>query len=249
MIKILLTGADGAMGKTVIQVVEENKKFEITSGISKNEILYGNFNIYDNFNKVKEKVDVVIDFSNRIILEDELNFCKKNSIPLVLATTGLTNEDFKKIDEFSKYFPILQSSNFSLGINVMEKYIKYFAKALSDFDIEIIEKHHNKKKDAPSGTAKMLFESINSSRENSLFEVYSRNENEKEREKNEVGIFSLRGGTIAGEHEVIFAGNDEVITIKHEAQSKKIFAQGALKAAEFLIEKENGIYNMKDFLK
>lgn len=247
MIKIILVGASGAMGETVAELVSKSLEYQIVAGIAEKEE-EGNFPIYDSFSKIKEEADVIIDFSSRDLLDPILAYAKGNNLKLVLATTGYIDEDFKKIDEASEKIALVQSGNYSIGINIMLKVAKDLAGLLDDFDIEIVEAHHNYKKDAPSGTAKMLFSAVNEGRDGKLVEKYDRFSENKAREKNEVGISSLRAGTISGDHMVVFAGEDEVLSLSHHAASKKIFAKGALKAASFIVGKEKGRYQISDVL-
>ncbi|MDY6065956.1 MAG: 4-hydroxy-tetrahydrodipicolinate reductase [Finegoldia sp.] len=248
MIKILLTGATGAMGKTVASLCQEEENMEIVAGIGLDSTGDEGFKVYQNLGEVREEVDVVIDFSSTKLLDDILSFAKEKKTALVLATTGYSEEDFAKIEAFSKEVAIVQSGNMGVGINVIEKVVEELAKTLQGFDIEIVEKHHNKKKDAPSGTAEMLYKAADRGRGGSTHAVRGRAGMSEGRDENEIGIQAVRGGTITGEHDVIFAGLDEVITVSHHAQSKKIFATGALKAAEFLVDKEAGRYDMHDVL-
>ncbi len=196
-----------------------------------------------------ETGDIIIDFSHYSRLDTLLEYSKNKKLPLVIATTGYSDETLKKIEEISKEIPILLSSNMSLGVNILNDILERIVPALyKNYDIEVIEKHHNKKVDSPSGTAKTLIETIEKNCLENMKEQYGREGNNK-REKNEIGIHSLRGGTIVGEHSVLFCGEDEIIELKHTAMSKKIFAKGALEAAKFLIGKEPGLYSMKDIFK
>lgn len=248
MINILLSGASGAMGKVLTELVKENDKFSIGAGFAKNFEESKDFTIYNDIEKIDEDVDVIIDFSSRDNLADLLNYAIDKKLPLVLATTGYDEEDMEKIKKASEEIPLIQSGNFSLGVNVMVYISKILSKLLDGFDIEIIEKHHNNKKDAPSGTANMIFDAVNQAKDNKLKKVYGRHGFADKREENEVGIHSLRAGTINGEHEIIFAGEDEVVSLSHSASSKKIFAIGSLKAAEYLIGKEKGSYDFNEVL-
>ena len=195
---------------------------------------------------IKVPFDVIIDFSNPANLDMIINYCKKNKKPVVFATTGFNDSELKKIDDLSKEVPVLRSANFSLGVILLNKLVKEVTPILKDsFDIEVIEAHHNKKKDAPSGTAKMLVNSIVSE---TGYTVNEGRSGLSPRTKNEVGVSAIRGGTIVGEHEVLYCGEDEVLTSKHSAYSKKIFAVGAIKAANWLVNKPNGMYDMEDVL-
>lgn len=247
MLRILLSGASGQMGKVISQMLENNKDMEISCGFTK-ENYKASFPVYTSLADIKEEVDVLIDFSEASALEPIIEYGQKNKIPLVLASTGYTEEQEGKIYDLAEDLAILYSRNMSLGVNVMEAIAEKMAAMLSDFDIEIIEKHHNLKKDSPSGTAKMLFESVNKGRNNKLSELDGRSGFYEERPKNEVGISSIRAGNIVGEHTLIFAGEDEIIELTHKASSKKIFASGALKAAQFIVDEEAGLYTMQDVL-
>lgn len=228
--EIIIHGT-GVMGKTLLQTVEENKEFIVTGFADE---------------LTDETGDVIIDFSHFSRLETLLNYAENKKIPLVIATTGYSDEIFEKIKKASENIPILLSSNMSLGINLMQSVLEKIVPILyGSYDIEVVEAHHNKKIDSPSGTAKTLIEVIEKSCKETLKKEYGR-EGIHKREKNEIGIHSLRGGTIVGEHSVLFCGNDEIIEIKHTAMSKKIFAEGALKGAKFLVNKKLGLYSMKD---
>lgn len=243
--KIILVGATGAMGKVVSEVVL-NSEHEIVCGISSKDQMC-DYPIYNDFSKIDKKADVIIDFSVPNNLENILTYAKKVNIPVVLATTGYSKEDDELINTVSRDIPILKSGNMSLGVNLMKNLVSEMTKVLNDFDIEIVEAHHNKKVDAPSGTAKMLLESVESER-NINKVVYGREGKDQKREKNDVGIHSIRGGSIVGEHTVIFAGEDELVEIKHTALSKKIFANGAIDAANYLLDKTNGLYTMDNVI-
>ncbi|WP_308009146.1 4-hydroxy-tetrahydrodipicolinate reductase [uncultured Fusobacterium sp.] len=228
--EIIIHGT-GAMGRLIKETAENNENIRI-AGFT-NEL-------------ATETGDVIIDFSHYSRLNSLLDYSKEKRIPLVIATTGYSNEILKKIKEAAREIPVLLSSNMSLGVSLLNDILERIVPVLyGNYDIEVIEKHHNKKVDSPSGTAKNLIETIKKSCSETMREQYGREGNRK-REKNEIGIHSLRGGTIIGEHSVLFCGEDEVIEIKHTAMSKKIFTVGALKAAEFLIGKEAGIYTMKN---
>ena len=251
MTLIILNGANGKMGKSVINAVEKNnEKFKIVAGV---DFSPPKFNVYDfkiekNFPK-NCKADAIIDFSNPNALEDLLQFSKTEKIPLVIATTGYTEDQIKKIEEASKTVAIFFTFNMSLGINLLIELVKKSNKVLkTDFDIEIVEKHHNQKIDAPSGTAIMIADAINNQNNDYYEYIYDRQKVRQKRQKNEIGIHSIRAGTIIGEHEVIFSGEDEIISISHTALSKNVFAIGAIKAAEFIKTKDKGLYNMKDLV-
>ena len=198
-----------------------------------------------NFDNVKDKIDVIIDFSSPFNLDMICDYVSKTKTPVVFATTGYSKEQLDKINELSKIAPVLRSANFSLGVIVLNRLVKEVTPLLEGYDIEIIEAHHNKKVDAPSGTAKML---LKSAMDATGYDAKMGRNGYCPREKNEIGVSAVRGGTIVGEHEVMYCGNDEVITLKHSAQSKKIFATGAIKAARWLKDQKPGFYDMEDVL-
>lgn len=251
MTKIIIHGIGGMMGKTVQKVVESTHNCQVVGGVD--PYFEGGsyeFPIFTALSDINVSFDVIIDFSNVNAISNLLEYCKTEKAPLVLCTTGLTNELKEQITDTSKDVAILNSANMSLGINLIANMLNKISPILfdSNFDIEIIEKHHNKKLDAPSGTALLLEKSINESLDNRLKIVYDRSNNFKKREREEIGIMAVRGGTIVGEHSVIYAGLDEVIEIKHEAHSKEVFAVGAVNAAKFIKDKETGLYNMSDII-
>lgn len=251
MTKIIMNGFLGRMGTVICQLVEENPNCEIVAGIDAN--LNAPIEPFPTFNKVKEcdmPADVIIDFSTASAVPEILDYAVNRKIPIVICTTGLTEDILLKIDEASKIIPIFKSANMSLGVNLISQVLKKISKTLynANFDIEIIDKHHNQKLDAPSGTALLLADSINSSIDNKLEYVYQRNNIMEERKKEQIGIHSLRGGNIIGEHSVVFAGQDEVIELNHQACSKTIFAVGSINAAIFLKNKKPGMYDMEDLM-
>ncbi|MDO5650358.1 MAG: 4-hydroxy-tetrahydrodipicolinate reductase [Gallicola sp.] len=246
-IKIILSGATGKMGETIGKLVSDLEDMEVIRGFADEEILDGKFPIYTELDK-GERGDVLIDFSTPKILDEILEYCKNENTPLVIGTTGYSEGEIQKIHDASKSIPIMFTGNMSVGVNVMEYAVEALAAMLEGFDIEIIEKHHKYKVDSPSGTAKMLFEAANRGRSNNLQSLEGRAGHYDFRDEKEVGISSIRGGNIVGEHSVIFAGTDEIIEIKHTANSKAIFANGALKAAKFLEGQKPGLYNMNDVL-
>jgi 4-hydroxy-tetrahydrodipicolinate reductase len=196
------------------------------------------------------EADVVVDFSNPAVLSDILNYCEERQIGAVLCTTGYTDEQIADIEAASKKFPVLRSANMSLGINVISKLIQDAVKVLGNegYDIEIVEKHHNRKLDAPSGTALALADAVNEAADNRYHYVYDRSDRSQKRDVDEIGISAVRGGTIVGDHDVIFAGTDEVITFSHRAYSRAVFGKGALAAAKFLCCKPAGKYSMSDVI-
>ena len=235
------------MGQVLTKCVADDKELELVAGISPKHHDVDGFNTYSSFADVKEDSDVVIDFSNPLALDGILEYCLKTKTPVVLATTGYNDEEMEKIHEAAKQIPVFLSFNMSLGVNILLKLVKEAAKNLANFDIEIIEKHHNKKVDSPSGTAVMIANAVKEIREQSEF-IYGRHGRTGKRQQNEVGIHAVRGGTIVGEHSAIFAGNDEILEINHSARSKNVFAEGAIAAAKYLVNQEPGFYNMDDML-
>ncbi|MDL2310702.1 4-hydroxy-tetrahydrodipicolinate reductase [Peptostreptococcaceae bacterium OttesenSCG-928-C18] len=244
--KIFLVGATGSMGKTITDVCKNSDDFKIVAGIGDESEKGLDYKIYSNFDSIEEKFDVILDFSNHNLINDVLNYAVKSNKPLVEATTGYSEEQILEIEKASKNIPILFSGNMSLGINILLNVVENLSKSLSGFDVEIIEKHHNLKKDSPSGTARMLFNSVNNGRENELNLINGREGSNLSRDKKEVGIHAIRGGTIVGEHTVMFSGLDEVLEVTHIAQSKKIFANGGLTACRYIIDQKPGLYSMKD---
>jgi 4-hydroxy-tetrahydrodipicolinate reductase len=244
--KITVSGATGKMGRVIAGLVGLRNDCAVSCGIDRlNPAAYSDFPIFDSFEAITQKPDVIIDFSNPAGLDDILHYCLTTGTPAVLATTGYTSAQIDKIHKASEQIPLFFTFNMSLGINLLVNLSKKAAEVLgSDFDIEIIEKHHNQKIDSPSGTALMLADAVNEVRGGKMINVYDRYSKRKKREGNEIGISSLRGGTIVGEHEMIFCGRDEVITLTHEAYSKEVFAVGAVNAALFICGKCPGLYDM-----
>jgi len=238
------------MGKVIASLVKERADCEIISGIDKITEKFDEFPIVENVFDLPEKPDVIIDFSHPSALPDLLSYGKMNNVPLVLATTGYTDEERSRITAAASQIPVFFTFNMSLGINLLVELSRRAAQILGgQFDVEIVEKHHNLKKDAPSGTAIMIAEAINEELGGKDRFVYDRHSVRKPRDKDEIGMHSIRGGTIVGEHDVIFAGHDEVITLSHSAQSKEVFAAGAVNAAVFLAGKPAGLYAMSDLIK
>ncbi len=251
MIKTLINGYSGKMGTVLSNEITKDNEMELVGGISKHcRECFSDFKLYDDIFKFKDAVDMVIDFSHPSSLDSLLKFGLINNVPLVIGTTGLSDENFKNIKEAAKKIPIFYSANMSLGINLLLSLAKKAASFLGDsFDIEIVEMHHNKKIDSPSGTAYMIANEINKSFNEPKKYVFNRHERAEKRQKNEIGIHSIRGGTIVREHSVLFLGEDEEVEIKHRALSKIVFAQGAIKAAKFIYKKSAGFYTMDDMLK
>lgn len=248
MTKIILCGANGKMGHVIQSVVGGKEDCEIVAGVDLNTES-DTFPIYSTFDDVKEKADVIIDFSNPALLDSMLTYSRQNKIPVVIATTGYDDAQKKEIEEASKDTAVFFTYNMSMGINLLATLAKKATAVLGrDFDIEIVEKHHNQKIDAPSGTALMLADAICEEIDDPMKYEYDRHSKREKRSKNEIGIHSVRGGTIVGEHEIIFAGRDEIITLSHSARSKEIFAVGAVNAALFMAGKDCGMYSMKDLI-
>lgn len=248
MINVLISGANGRMGKKVFEASLNSQKLQAVCGVDiKSDCSNTAFPIYDSFGKVNEKVDVVIDFSAPVNLDNVLNYCLTNKIPAILCATGYTAEQVEKVKEASKTVALFRSGNMSLGVNVLIDLVKKATLGLQDFDIEIIEKHHNQKVDAPSGTALMLADGVKEVA-NEKFYTYGREGIVGKRDKNEIGIHAVRGGGIVGEHQVIFASGFETITLTHQATDRSVFADGAIKAAEYIVNKDCGLYNMTDVI-
>ena len=236
--KVIINGYSGTMGQVLTKCVADDEELELVAGISPKHHDVDGFNTYSSFADVKEDSDVVIDFSNPLALDGILEYCLKTKTPVVLATTGYNDEEMEKIHEAAKQIPVFLSFNMSLGVNILLKLVKEAAKNLANFDIEIIEKHHNKKVDSPSGTAVMIANAVKEIREQSEF-IYGRHGRTGKRQQNEVGIHAVRGGTIVGEHSAIFAGNDEILEINHSARSKNVFAEGAIAAAKYPLQRHS----------
>jgi 4-hydroxy-tetrahydrodipicolinate reductase len=251
VINILMSGCNGKMGQVISKLAANFDNINIAAGISRQPDKYSNpYPVYTTYKDVTEEIDVVIDFSNPDVLPELLDFCNNKETALVLATTGLSPGDYKMIEQAAEVLPIFMSANMSLGINVLIELARTAASKLGfGFDIEILEKHHNEKKDAPSGTALMIANEINQQLDNSMDFIYDRSQKRDKRKRSEIGISALRGGTIPGEHSVFFAGKDEIVEIKHTALSRDVFGMGALKAAEYIVNKQKGIYDMKSMLK
>ena len=250
MVKILMHGCNGKMGQVITNIVSEDEHSVITAGVDAWDGIKNDYPVYKTVADCKEDYDVIIDFSNASAVDALLEDAVAVGKPIVLCTTGLSELQLSKVEEASKKIAIVRSANMSIGINFIMKLLKEAAKRLSPegFDIEIVEKHHNQKVDAPSGTALALADSINDAMDGAFEYVYDRSEVRQKRDKKELGISAVRGGSIVGEHDVIFAGIDEVITISHTAYSKAIFAKGSVTAAKYVAGKPAGIYDMSDVL-
>lgn len=245
MTNIAICGANGKMGKTIYNCIKEREDCTVVAGIDLYTEQYADFPIVESPDKLPVKPDVIIDFSNPASLDALLDYCLSTGTPVVVASTGYSDEQIAKIKAAAEQIPVFFTFNMSLGINLLVTLAKKAASVLGDqFDIEIVEKHHNQKIDAPSGTAIMLANAINETLDNSKTYVYDRHSRRQKREKSEIGMHAIRGGTIVGEHDVIFAGHDEVITLSHSAASKTVFAEGSINAAIFIKDKEAGLYDM-----
>lgn len=250
MTKIIMHGCNGAMGQTITKIVEADENAQIVAGVDIVDNQQNGYPVFTDLKKCNVEADVIIDFASAKAIDSLLDYCVERQLPVVLCTTGLSEEQLQKVEEASKKVAILKSANMSLGINTLFKLVQAAAKVLTeaDFDIEIVEKHHNQKLDAPSGTALALADAINEAMNQQYEYIYDRSDRREKRGKKELGISAVRGGTIVGEHEVIFAGTDEVIEFKHTAYSKAVFAKGSVSAAKFLAGKPAGRYDMKDVI-
>ena len=234
----------------ITEIVKNEEDAVIAAGVDKFTGIPNDYPVFEEIAQCDVDVDVVIDFSNAGAVDELLDYCVKKSLPVVLCTTGLSDEQLKKVDECSEKIAVLKSANMSMGINLLLKLLKDAAKVLAPagYDIELVEKHHNQKLDAPSGTALALADSINEAMGNEYEYVYDRSQVRKKRDAKEIGISAVRAGTIVGEHEVIFAGTDEVIEFKHTAYSRSVFAKGAVEAGKFLAGQPAGMYDMGDVI-
>ena len=248
MVKVIMHGCNGHMGQVITQLVEKDPEIEIVAGIDLNDCRDNGYPVFTDIWTCDVQADAVIDFCTAKATDTLLEYCEKRQIPVVLCTTGLTDEQIKKVEETSKHVAVLKSANMSLGINLLMKLVKEAAQTLAaaGFDMEIVEKHHRLKVDAPSGTALALADSLNEGLDNAYHYTFDRSQRREQRDDKEIGISAVRGGTIVGEHDVIFAGDDEVITFQHTAYSKKLFAKGAIQAAKFLKGKEPGWYQKQE---
>ena len=243
-------GCNGKMGQVISKIVKEDSGVEIVAGVDSYLGIKNEYPVFESIEKCDVEADAIIDFSNASAVDGLLDYCVEKQIPVVLCTTGLSEEQLQKVKAASEKVAVLKSANMSLGINLLMKLLQDAVKVLgtAGYDIEIVEKHHNQKVDAPSGTALALADSINDAMDDAYTYVYDRSQVRQKRDKKELGISAVRGGTIVGEHEVIFAGEDEVIEFKHTAYSMAVFGKGAVEAGKFLKGKEPGLYDMKDVI-
>lgn len=249
MLRIILNGCYGRMGQVLQQQIAARPDLTVVAGIDRQLRTDTAFPVYTAAADIQEEADVVIDFSHDVAIEPLLAICEKKQLPVVIATTGLTEQTKERLQQASQNIPVFYSANMSLGINVLVKALQAITPALeTDFDIEIIEKHHHMKKDAPSGTALLLADAVNDVCQTKKEYIYGRSGNDNDNPRTQLGIHAVRGGSIPGEHTVLYAGEDEIIELKHTALSRDIFAHGALKAAIYLAKQTPGLYNMQDLL-
>lgn len=250
MIKMMMHGCNGKMGRMITEIAKGDENAEIVAGVDTYVGVPNDYPVFESIEKCDVEADVVIDFSTAGAVDRLLDYCVERKLPVVLCTTGLSEEQMKRVAEASEDIAILKSANMSLGINLLLKMLKDAAKILapSGYDVELVERHHNQKLDAPSGTALALADSVNEALGNEYHYVYDRSQVRRRRDGKEIGISAVRGGTIVGEHEVIFAGADEVIEFKHTAYSRGVFAKGAVEAGKFLAGKGAGMYDMGDVI-
>lgn len=246
MTKVIMHGCNGKVGRAITRLIANQENIEIVAGVDPYLEVPNTYPVFPNINECNIAADVIIDFSTAPAVRPLIDYSKAQHIPAVICTTGLSEEDIAHLKEASKEVPIFFSANMSLGVNLLISLAKRATEILgtSGFDIEIIEKHHNQKIDAPSGTALAIADAINDTLNHEYTYRYDRTPVREKRPKKEIGIHAVRGGTIVGEHDILFAGNDEFITLSHQATSKEVFATGAIKAAQFLADKAPGLYNM-----
>lgn len=250
MVRAIMHGCNGKMGRVITGLIRDDDAIEIVAGIDTYTGTANDYPVFESIEACDVEADVVIDFSNASAVDHLLAYCAKKKLPVVLCTTGLSEEQFRKVEETAEQTAVLKSANMSLGINLLLKLLQNAAKVLgpAGFDIELVERHHNQKVDAPSGTALALADSVNEALDNQYTYVFDRSQVRQKRGEKEIGISAVRGGTIVGDHEVIFAGADEVIEFKHTAYSKAVFGKGAVEAAKFLAGKKAGKYDMSDVI-
>lgn len=248
MVKMIMHGCNGRMGQMITGIVAKDPEITIVAGVDTYDKQLNDYPVFKSVNDVNVDADVVIDFANVSAIDGLLEWCKNKKVPCVLCTTGLSEEQINAVSETSKEVAILRSANMSLGINTLIKLLKDAANvfAPAGFDVEVVEKHHRMKLDSPSGTALALADAVNEARDNEYTYVYDRSQRRMQRPDKEIGISAVRGGTIVGEHDVIFAGEDEVITFSHTAYSRAVFGKGAIQAAKYLFDKGPGLYTMAD---
>lgn len=250
MVRIIMHGCNGKMGQVISGLVAKDNEAQIVAGIDPYDDGHNSYPVFSSFHDCVVKADVIIDFAAAQAVDGLLEYSRNNSVPVVLCTTGLSETQLENVKETSKQVAILKSANMSLGVNTLFKLLKQATAILApaNFDMEIVEKHHNQKVDAPSGTALAMADAMKEALDDSCYYKYDRSQERAKRDPKEIGISAVRGGTIVGEHEVFFCGEDEVIEFKHTAYSKTIFAKGAVEAAKFLAGKPAGMYDMSDVI-
>ena len=250
MVRMIMHGCNGRMGQMITGICEKDPDITIVAGVDINTAVKNDYPVFESMDKCDVEADVVVDFGNCAATEGLVKACIDKKLPLVLCTTGLSEEQLQLVREASKEIPMFKSANMSLGINLLQKILKENAAVLAEagFDVEIVEKHHRMKLDAPSGTALALADSVNAGLNDHKDYVFDRSQRRQKRPDTEIGISAVRGGTIVGEHDVIFAGEDEVVTFSHTAYSRAVFGKGAVEAAKFLAGKPSGMYDMSDVI-
>lgn len=250
MVRAIMHGCNGKMGRVITGLISEDEGIRIVAGVDDYTAVPNEYPVFDSIEKCDVEADVVIDFSNASAVDGLLSYCRARKLPVVLCTTGLSEAQLAEVEDAAKETAVLKSANMSLGINLLLKLLQDAAKVLgpAGYDIELVERHHNQKVDAPSGTAIALADSVNEALDHQYTYVYDRSQVRQKRDKKEIGISAVRGGTIVGDHEVIFAGTDEVIEFRHTAYSKSVFGKGAVEAAKFLAGKPAGRYDMSDVI-
>ena len=249
MVRVIMHGCNGRMGQVITEMIAKEAEMEIVAGVDLSDHIQNSYPVFKSMKDCDVEADVVIDFANAKAVDGLLDVCVERNLPCVLCTTGLSEEQLAHVKEASGKVAILRSANMSMGINVLSELCKRASAILGvNYDVEIVEQHHHNKLDAPSGTALMLADAINEQNNGEYHYVYDRSSVRQKRDPKEIGISSVRGGSIVGDHEVLFCGPDEVITLKHTAYSRNIFANGAVNAAVYLAKKEPGLYNMGDMI-
>ena len=250
MVRVIMHGCNGRMGQVITEMIAKEAEMEIVAGVDVSDSVHNTYPVFKTLKDCDVEADVVIDFANAKAVDGLLDVCVERNLPCVLCTTGLSEEQLAHVKEASGKVAILRSANMSMGINLLMKLLKDAVPVLAaaGYDMEIVEKHHNQKLDAPSGTALMLADAINEENNGAYHYVYDRSSVRQKRDPKEIGISSVRGGSIVGDHEVLFCGPDEVITLKHTAYSRSVFANGAINAAVYLAKKEPGLYNMGNMI-
>ena len=250
MVRAIMHGCNGKMGRVITGLMSEDEGIRIVAVVDAYTAVPNEYPVFDSIEKCDVEADVVIDFSNASAVDGLLSYCRARKLPVVLCTTGLSEAQLAEVEDAAKETAVLKSANMSLGINLLLKLLQDAAKVLgpAGYDIELVERHHNQKVDAPSGTAIALADSVNEALDHQYTYVYDRSQVRQKRDKKEIGISAVRGGTIVGDHEVIFAGTDEVIEFRHTAYSKSVFGKGAVEAAKFLAGKPAGRYDMSDVI-